>query len=190
VALANHPSAADDDRPQRAGLACAVARRDAVRYDLRALARVLEEAEFQHDLRPADILRTLRRGHPGSARLRAALGAHVPGHGNVKSDLERKFRRLLIEHGVELPLRNEEVGRWTVDCLWPRSRLVVELDGRQHQRPHQADIDDDRDLWLRRHGYVVRRYGDTQVKQQPETVIEDLLAAFAEAQALALNRAA
>ena len=43
------------------------------------------------------------------------------------------------------------------------SRVAVELDGRQHERPHQADSDDDRDLWLRRHGYVTRRYGKRQI---------------------------
>ncbi len=44
-----------------------------------ALLRALAEAEFQHDLRPADVERTLRRGHPGSANLRAALHEHAPG---------------------------------------------------------------------------------------------------------------
>ena len=70
------------------------------------------------------------------------------------------------------------MGPWTVDCLWPERRVVVELDGRQHERPHQADCDDDRDLWLRRHGYVTRRYGKRQVEQQPDDVVADLLAAL------------
>ena len=150
----------------------------ATRYNRGALLRALAEAEFQHDLRPADIQRTLRRGHPGSANLRAALKAHAPGHGQMKSRLERRFRRLLIARGIELPLRNEPVGPWTVDCLWPERRVVVELDGRQHERPRQADSDDDRDLWLRRHGYVTRRYGKRQVDERPDDVIADLLAAF------------
>jgi predicted transcriptional regulator of viral defense system len=79
-------------------------------YTERALLRALAEAEFQHDLRPADVERTLRRGHPGSANPRAALKQHAPGHGQVKSQLERRFRRLLIRRGIELPLRNDEVG--------------------------------------------------------------------------------
>jgi very-short-patch-repair endonuclease len=156
-----------------------------VSYDRRALLRALAEAEFHHDVRPADILRTLRRGHPGSLNLRAALDAHAPGHGKVKSNLERTFRRLLIKHGIELPLRNHLVGPWEVDCLWPDHRVVVELDGRQHERPHHADRDDERDLWLRRNGYVIRRYGDRQLKRQPDAIIADLLDAFAVAQALA-----
>jgi very-short-patch-repair endonuclease len=150
----------------------------ATRYDHRALLRALAEAEFQHDLRPADVQRTLRRGHPGSANLRAALKAHAPGHGHMKSQLERAFRRLLIRRGIELPLRNEPVGPWTVDCLWPDRRVAVELDGRQHERPRQADSDDDRDLWLRRHGYLTRRYGKRQIDEQPDDVIADLLDAL------------
>jgi very-short-patch-repair endonuclease len=156
----------------------------ATRYDRRALLRALAEAEFHHDLRPADVQRTLRRGHPGSANLRAALRVHAPGHGQMKSQLERRFRRLLIRRGIELPVRNQELGPWTVDCLWPDRRVAVELDGRQHERPRQADADDDRDLWLRRHRYVTRRYGTRQVDERPDDVIADLRDAFAEATAL------
>jgi very-short-patch-repair endonuclease len=150
----------------------------ATRYDHRALLRALAEAEFHHNLRPADVARTLRRGHPGSANLRAALDAHVPGHGEAKSQLERRFRRLLVRRGIELPLRNQPVGPWTVDCLWPERRLVVELDGGQHDRPHQADTDRDRDLWLRAHGYATRRYGHGQIAARPDAVVADLLAAL------------
>jgi very-short-patch-repair endonuclease len=153
----------------------------ATRYSHGALLRALAEAEFHHDLRPADIAATLRRGHAGSAKLRAALQAHTPGHGTMKSNLERRFRQLLIRHGIELPLRNHPLGPWTVDCLWPQRRVVVELDGRQHERPRQADEDDDRDLWLRANRYVARRYGDKQIAERPDAVIADLEAAFVEA---------
>jgi very-short-patch-repair endonuclease len=153
----------------------------AARYDQRALARALAEAEFHHDTRPADIQATLRRGHPGSANLRKALARHTPGHGQARSQLERRFRALLIRHRIELPLRNEPLGPFTIDCLWPGRRVAVELDGRQHDRPHQADDDDDRDLWLRRNHYIARRYGKTQIDARPDDVIDDLVDAFAEA---------
>jgi very-short-patch-repair endonuclease len=152
-----------------------------VRYEPPAISRALAEAEFQHDLRPADVLRVCRRGHSGSAKLRAALAVHAPGHGKAKSRLERRFRALLIRQAIELPERNQMLGPWEVDCLWRDQRVVVELDGRQHARPHQADTDDDRDLWLRRNRYLTRRYGVKQVDEQPDDVIADLLDAFAEA---------
>ena len=162
----------------------------ATRYDQRALGKALAEAEFHHDTRPADIQATLRRGHPGSANLRAALDRHAPGHGEARSNLERRFRLLLIEHGIELPLRNEPLGPFTIDCLWPDRRVAVELDGRQHDRPHQADSDDDRDLWLRRHGYIARRYGERQVKHRADEVVADLEDAFAQARTLGYAAAA
>ena len=162
----------------------------AVHYERPPLLRALAEAEFRHDLRPADVVATLRRGHPGSARLRAALEAHVPGRGVTKSGLERRFRRLLIVHGVPLPERNARVGRWEVDCLWPDLRVVVELDGRQHERPHQAGVDDTRDLDLRRQGYVLRRYGVAQVRDRAGEIATDLEAAFAEARLIALGKRA
>jgi very-short-patch-repair endonuclease len=162
----------------------------ATTYTHHALLRALAEAEFHHDLRPADIERTLRRGHPGSANLRKALASHTPSHGTVRSNLERRFRRVLIRHGIELPLRNQRLGPYTVDCLWPKQRVVVELDGRQHDRPHQADEDDGRDLWLRANRYVARRYGQRQIDDQEEAVRDDLLSAFAEAVALGFAPAA
>ncbi len=156
----------------------------AARYTQRALLKALAEAEFQHDLRPDDVTRVLRRGHPGSAALRTALDAHAPGHGEAKSDLERRFRALLIGHGIELPERNQRVGPYEVDCLWRDRRVVVELDGRQHARPHQADADDDRDLWLRANRFVPRRYGIKQVDNHPGEVVTDLLTAFDDAATL------
>lgn len=150
----------------------------AVRYEREPLMRALAEAEFRYDLRPEDVLRTLRRGHPGSARLRRALEAHVPGHGAAKSGLERRFRRLLIAHGVPLPQRNAPLGRWVVDCLWPEVRVVVELDGSQHERPHQAAVDASRDLWLRRRGYTLRRYDTALLRHDAAEVTADLTAAL------------
>lgn len=157
----------------------------ALRYETAPLLQALAESEFRHDLRPADVLGALRRGHPGSARLRAALALHVPGYGEAKSGLERRFRRLLIAHAIPLPARNVRVGRWEVDCLWRELRVVVELDGRQHDRPHQATVDGDRDLWLRRHGYVLRRYGEAQLRDREEEVLADLMDALGEARARA-----
>ena len=153
----------------------------ATHYEPEPLLRALAEAEFQHDLRPHDVVQALRRGHPGSANLRAALNAHAPGHGEAKSNLERRFRALLIRHSIELPERNQRLGPYKVDCLWRDRRVAVELDGRQHERPRQADADDDRDLYLRAHRFVPRRYGTRQVDHTPDQVIVDLQAAFADA---------
>jgi hypothetical protein len=51
-------------------------------------------------------------------------------------------------------------------------------------RPH------DRDLWLRRHGYVARRYGRRQIEGRPDAVVADLEDAFAQAVTLGYAAAA
>lgn len=161
----------------------------ACRYDPQPLLRAVRQAEFHHRLHPDDMLAILRRGHPGSRALRRAIARHVPGYGELKSRLERKFRALLIAHGVELPRRNARVGIYTVDCLWPDLRVIVELDGRQHLRPGQAVIDAERDLFLRSRGYVVRRYTWAQVTgPRQHEVVADLARAFEEARVLAAHR--
>ncbi len=151
----------------------------AVRFHPAPLLAALAEAEFHHRVRPADVLDVLRRGHPGSARLRAALDVHVPGFGEMRSRLERRFRQLLIEAAIKLPARNARVGPWTVDCLWAAERLVVELDGGQHTLPRQAAVDAERDLWLRRRGYDVRRYTSAQLTGPARVeVVADVRAAL------------
>lgn len=121
----------------------------AIRFAPQALDRAVREAEFHHGTRPEDLAAVLRKGHHGSANLRAAIERHVPGWRAMRSRLERRFRSLLVRHGIPLPRRNQVVGPWTVDCLWPELRVVVELDGGQHTRPGQAAVDAQRDLWLR-----------------------------------------
>jgi len=159
----------------------------AVRYEQQPLLRALREAEYHHRVHPDDILAVLRRGHPGSAKLRAALELHVPGYGQMKSRLERRFRGLLVQHAIDLPRRNMKIGEYTVDCVWLELRVIVELDGGQHLRPAQRVIDADRDLWLRGQGYIVRRYTWKQVTgRDRHLVIADLLHAFEEARILGL----
>lgn len=150
----------------------------AATYDRGPLLQALAEAEFHHAITPADILATLRRGHPGSANLRAALHQHAPGHGEMRSKLERRFRRLLIEGHLPLPLRNQPIGPYLVDCLWPEARLIAELDGGQHERPHQRAIDAERDLDLRSRGYLPLRYSWRQIRDQGSAVTHELRAAL------------
>ena len=52
---------------------------------------------------------------------------------------------------------------------------AVRVGQRVDERPHQADSDDDRDLWLRPHGYVTRRYGKRQIDERSDDVIAELL---------------
>jgi len=70
-----------------------------------------------------------------------------------------------------MPEVNVELGRYTVDFLWRRHRLVVETDGYAAHRGRQAFEDDHaRELQLHALGYRLRRFTDTQVEHQPRAV--------------------
>jgi very-short-patch-repair endonuclease len=70
-----------------------------------------------------------------------------------------------------VPEVNVRIGPFTVDFLWPEVRLVVETDGYAAHRGRQAFEDDRaRDLELRRRGYEVMRFTDSQINGQPAVV--------------------
>jgi very-short-patch-repair endonuclease len=92
-----------------------------------------------------------------------------------RSDLERDFLRFLARHGFPRPEVNAKVGRYTVDFLWPEQKLAVETDFFDHHRGSVAFEDDhQRELDLRRMGYVVRRYTGAQIRNHPALVVADL----------------
>ncbi|HUZ28387.1 MAG TPA: type IV toxin-antitoxin system AbiEi family antitoxin domain-containing protein [Solirubrobacteraceae bacterium] len=81
---------------------------------LKALHRVAEQADGRH----------------GAARLLRAAQRHRPG-GVTKSVAEKRFRALIRAAGLPEPLRNRKLRGVEVDCYWPDSQLVVEVDGYQ-----------------------------------------------------------
>jgi len=68
--------------------------------------------------------------------------------------------------------RQQPIGAYVVDFLCPEKKLIVELDGGQHQ--DRADYDQGRDGWLQSEGYVVLRYWNNDVMSNLEAVLEDI----------------
>lgn len=119
----------------------------------------------------------LGQGRPGTAALRRALRQHEPKLAHTRSGLEVTFLSLCETAGVPLPEVNVRIGRWTVDALWRRERVVVELDGHDNHRSRaQIERDHRKDLELRAAGYVVLRYTWAQVTFSPQLVLADLAA--------------
>ena len=143
------------------------------------LRRALAEAEYLRLVDAEHVLRGLGRGRTGSAALRRACEAHLPELALAASALEERFLALIDEHGIEAPEVNVRVGPFKVDALWRADRVVVELDGhRAHANPVATERDRERDLELRRMGFVVLRYTWRQVTDRPERVLADLDAAL------------
>jgi very-short-patch-repair endonuclease len=68
--------------------------------------------------------------------------------------------------------RQQPIGIYVVDFLCPEKKLIVELDGGQHQE--RAEYDEVRDAWLESEGYTVLRYWNNEVMENLEGVLEDI----------------
>jgi very-short-patch-repair endonuclease len=100
-------------------------------------------------------------------------GTHLEGSKKrrQRSDLEEAFFALVHRHHLPLPETNVKIGRWEVDFLWRKQRLVVETDCFTYHRGSVSFEDDHaRDLDLRSAGYTVLRFTDQQVEDEPDRV--------------------
>lgn len=138
------------------------------------LLRALAEAEYHFDIEAIDL--TTQQGHPGSAKLRAAAKHHTPQLANTRSELEEAFVLLLRRESLKQPLINHPHGKSTVDAIYETERIAVELDGvRGHKHERRILRDHRRDLHRRKDGYLPLRYHFTQITQEPDLVVADLL---------------
>ena len=69
--------------------------------------------------------------------------------------------------------RQKPMGEYIVDFVCEEHRLIVEIDGGQHQA-EQAAYDQQRDAWLRGQGYTVLRFWNNDVMQNLEGVLEKI----------------
>jgi very-short-patch-repair endonuclease len=141
------------------------------------LAEVLPEDEVQRALHQAQTLSLIAHdtgpdpinGRRGTAKLRAPKDPS-------RSVLERRFKRLCRDAGIEEPENNVMVAGLEVDFLWRERRLVVELDGWQYHRSRQAfERDRERDARLTRAGHTVLRFTHRQVTERPGEVVGAVL---------------
>jgi Protein of unknown function (DUF559) len=140
------------------------------------LRRALSEATYLRLVTLDAVSAELRRGHHGSAALRAALERHNPRLARTLSLLEERFLALCEAEGIPLPEVNASVCGLMVDALWREHRVVVELAGHAaHANPAAVERDRRRELALRVAGFYVLRYTWQQVTGQPALVAADLM---------------
>ncbi len=68
--------------------------------------------------------------------------------------------------------RQVPLGPYVVDFLCLKARLVIEVDGSQHQTAISRD--EERTAWLRSRGFRVLRFWNNEVLQQTESVLEKI----------------
>ena len=71
--------------------------------------------------------------------------------------------------------RQQPIGPYIVDFIDFDSRLVVEIDGGQHNEEKMINKDEDRTMWLIERGYQVLRFWDNEVLQNIDGVLEKIL---------------
>ena len=144
----------------------------------REVDRAINEAEVQGLVSQRSLQRLLER-YPhrhGTPVIDTILDARA---GVTRSELEAKFSRLIRSAGLPRSELNKVVraggASFECDCVWPRQRLIVELDGRAfHATASAFERDRARDRRLQAAGWTVVRVTWRQLRDEPESVVADL----------------
>jgi very-short-patch-repair endonuclease len=146
---------------------------------VKALLREMEFRELRDSLSLWDLIERYP-GRRGIRKVRAALeGLKDEPAGERKSPLEERFAPFLRKHRLPIPPFNQwiTVGskRFQVDCHWPGTNQIVELDGWQGHKSRSAFREDRaRDRILHVHGYSVIHLTWSQLDDEPEAIASDL----------------
>jgi very-short-patch-repair endonuclease len=136
------------------------------------LARLLEEMRL-HGLIDAVEVAPHRAGAP---KLRAVL-ARGEEPRLTRSEAERRLLRLIRAARLPVPATTARVGRFEVDALWERERLIVEVDGFAFHGSRPAfERDRRRDAELLTLGYRVLRVTWRQLVDEPEADVAQIAA--------------
>lgn len=151
---------------------------------LDAVISMLREAEF-HNLYDRLSLRDLVERYPGRRGVRKVQLAlerlKEEPSGRRRSFLEERFAPFLRGHDLPLPRFNDWIllgpKRYQVDCHWPGTRQIVELDGWEAHGTRSAFREDRaRDRALLVAGYSATRITFNQLDDEPEAIAADLRA--------------
>jgi hypothetical protein len=148
------------------------------------LERAVEQAFVLHLLGPTRMTAALARAsrRPGVGELRRLLARLIGALPLTRSELERRFLKLVARAGLPPPIVNRHRAAHRVDFTWPTYRLIVETDGRAtHDNPYAFHRDRARDLDLELAGWHVIRLSWWQVVEEPVRVVELLAKRLAEA---------
>ncbi len=96
----------------------------------------------------------------------------------LRREMTRHEKRLWYGFLKELPItvkRQRPIGNYIVDFYIPKSKLVIELDGRQHQAKENEEADILRDNELKSMGLTILRYTNKSIDNSFSDVCEDIL---------------
>jgi very-short-patch-repair endonuclease len=176
---------AGDERAEREGIPVTSVPRTifdlAAAEPLDVVKALLREMEFKELWDRLSLGHLVERypGRRGIRKVTAALeGLKDEPVGEQKSTLEERFAPFCRRHRLPLPRFNHpiEAGDKTfqVDCHWPGTNQIVELDGWQAHKSRSAFREDKaRDRRLVTAGYTVTHLTWNQLDDEPEAIASD-----------------
>jgi very-short-patch-repair endonuclease/predicted transcriptional regulator of viral defense system len=149
--------------------------------DAVAVDRAVREAEFLGLFDLSEVSRLLDRyaRRPGTARLRRVIRAFGDSGARTRSDMEDRFRALVLDASLPEPEMNAtiELDELTIeaDAVWREAKLIAELDGWQaHGTRYGFETDRERDRLLALTDWLVVRITWRQLSEQPRRLIRDI----------------
>lgn len=153
--------------------------------DLRTLERAVEEALVQRLVTERQLEAAARSamGRRGATRLLAVLASwREPGI--TRSELERRFRTLIVAAQLPEPQTNVRVHGYSVDAYWPELGVVVELQGYQFHSGRRAfERDTRKGAKLSATGLSLSYVTWLQMRNEPFAVVARLAQTLARAEA-------
>ncbi|MGN6276131.1 MAG: DUF559 domain-containing protein [Solirubrobacterales bacterium] len=143
------------------------------------LLREMEFLELRDRLSLWDLVERYPRRR-GVRKVRHALDRlKEEPSGRKRSPLEERFAPFLRRYHLPLPRFNDWIcingKNYQVDCHWPGTGRIIELDGWEGHRTRTAFREDRaRDRALRVAGYSVTRLTWAQLDDEPEVIAADL----------------
>jgi hypothetical protein len=148
----------------------------APRLNPKRLTRVVNDALRAPYLHLDDLADVLNRNpnHPGTKRLLAFVqDPKAP----TNSPLEDDFLEFARRYGLPTPVTNTYLLGYEIDVLYPRERVIVEVDSHLfHSDRDSFERDRKRDVVMLEADFITVRITDERMKREPEDEAHRLLA--------------
>jgi very-short-patch-repair endonuclease len=147
--------------------------------------RAVREAEFLRLVDFAELGRMLDERKRGTDKLRIAIARVAESSAHTRSDLEDRFRVLILDADLPAPEYNAtiELDKVTIeaDVAWRDEKVIVELDGWQSHGTRSQFVEDRaRDRAAQTAGWIVLRFTSPDLDDEAAVQIESLLSAHRE----------
>ncbi|MGN6870896.1 MAG: type IV toxin-antitoxin system AbiEi family antitoxin domain-containing protein [Solirubrobacteraceae bacterium] len=149
---------------------------NAPRLSGKRLSRFVNDALRTPYLHVPDLADVLNRSpiHPGTKRVLPFVRQPT------NSPLEDDFLEFAKRYGLPTPVTNTHLLGYEIDVLYPRERVIVEIDGyRFHSDRDSFERDRKRDVVMLAADYVTVRITDERMEHEPEPEARRLLAILA-----------